>query len=507
MDNARKKVDELSKNIRAQLGQDTNEIRNNEHLLYTVPYNSIPITSPKNDNEEAITLENVILAVKERIVDEYGRASRIFELYTEDGQKIGGTDEDGRMIYDKEIIDELIKDKIKIIRESGKEPAGLDSLNRVESVFDMIGRTLVVMNEEEKERLDNSEDRRLCLAELSDEHEKEGMTEEANQSEDLDLKNPEQEKMAMEQMSQDLGIDVHKITKIDPHDGAFWENNPNIKTRDAYAVLTTDGKLQIVGANNGKFEPVDGFYNSSNESGRTTVIRNDEDNLEDNVRNTYGVLYSESNPNMRYTLEYGQYGEIKLVEQIRLGSGAMEQSDKFVSREVANSNTNFLEQNLEGNENSDNVTIRTFRQHRGMTRDAKVYGNSNGRGGTSEIGHVMKNEQHRDYTMQHFSADEDSRVVMAFEEISDELNSRNISLDPDEEDTLVQKLRNYLKNNDEIICKEEIISYADEIQMEKQAKERLAHNEDKKNSEPEHEENAERTLGGDALERRRRGSF
>lgn len=500
MDNARKKVYELSKNIRAELGQDTNEIRNNEHLLYAVPYNSLPITSPKSESEEAITLENIILAVKERIVDEYGSAARIFELYTEDGEKIGGTDEDGRMIYDKEIMDELIKDKIKIIRESGKEPAGLDSLNRVESVFEMIGRRLVVMNEEEKERLDTSEDKRLCLAELTNEHDKKEMKEQADQSIDYDLKNVEQENMAINQMSQDLSIDVHKITQINPHDGAFWENNPDIKTRAAYAVLTTDGKLQIVGSNNGKFEPVDGFSNPSNESGRTTVIKNDEDNLQDNVRNTYGALYSNRNPNMRYTLEYGQYGEIKLVEQIRLGSGAMEQSDKYVSREVANSNTNFMEQNLEGNDSSDNITIRTFRQYKGTNRDAKVYGNSNGRGGVSEIGHVMKNDKHRDYTMQHFSANEDSRVVKAFEEISDELNSRNISLDPDDEKTLTQMLRNYLKNNDKIICREEVIDYANEMQLRKQTQERGAQSQDV--DDQDQGDGNERTLGGDAYERR-----
>ncbi|MBO5179503.1 MAG: hypothetical protein J6B87_04060 [Clostridia bacterium] len=505
MNNARKKVDELSKAIRAELGQDTDEIRNSESLLYAVPYNSLPVTSPKNENEEAIVLENIILAVKERIIDEYGTTARIFELYTEDGEKIGGTDEDGRMIYDKEIMDELIKEKIRIIRESGKEPAGLDSLNSVESVFDMIGRQLVVMNEEEKERLDSSKDRRLCLAELTDEHDKRDesdMTQEADQSEDYDLQNPEQENMAMEQMSQDLGIDVHKITKIDPHDGAFWENNPDIKTRDAYAALTTDGRLQIVGNNNGKFEPVDGFSDPSNESGRTTVIKNDEDNLHDNVRNTYGALYSTRNPNMRYTLEYGQYGEIKLVEQIRLGSGAIEQSDKYVSREVANSNTDFMEQNLEGNESSDNITVRTFRQYRGINRDSKVYGNSNGRGGTSEIGHTMKNDGHRDYTMQQFSADEDSRVVSAFGEIVDELNSRNISLDPDEEDTLVQKLRNYLKNNDKIVCKEEVIEYANEIQLNKQIEERKTQNQDV--SDQDQGDDNERTLGGDAYERRMR---
>ena len=170
---------------------------------------------------------------------------------------------------------------------------------------------------------------------------------------------------------------------------------------------------------------------------------------------------------MRYTLELGQYGEIKLVEQIKVRSGVMEDSDRYVSREVATDNTNFYERNLEGNDNSENITIRTFRQRNGTNRDQNDMGYSNGKGGTSEIGTTLKKHgDSPDMTMESFAADSNQRVNEAMRMVDEELDKRGVDLDSSEKEKLQKRITAYVGNSEHVFCEEDAISYANEIQIE-----------------------------------------
>lgn len=60
------------------------------------------------------------------------------------------------------------------------------------------------------------------------------------------------------------------------------------------------------------------------------------------TKNTYGSIKSTRYPDdVRYTIEFGTYGEIKLLEQRRNTGASIEESDKWLSREVETQNTDF----------------------------------------------------------------------------------------------------------------------------------------------------------------------
>ncbi len=297
-------VEELLKKINKIVAQEQNEefesgkVKNCMH--YTIPYNSIAITAPKKgSNEIALTLENVVLAVKHRELND-GTIEKIFEVFNENAKRIIETDTNGKMKFDKEIMHELLKDKIKMIRGNGLEVAGLtvneDGKARIESYFEMLGRKLVVMNKEQKERLDNSKDRAKVLKEISDEN--------IDPEEDKDAirkENQKEDERAKNNIARDTGIEASKITRVD--DPIFYENNPGIVSRSAYAVLTKSGNLQIVSELNNKFEILDCFENSSDKAGRTKIIRNDDNKID--TKNTYGAIVPKAHSNMRYTAELG----------------------------------------------------------------------------------------------------------------------------------------------------------------------------------------------------------
>ena len=175
-------------------------------------------------------------------------------------------------------------------------------------------------------------------------------------------------------------------------------------------------------------------------SGRTTRILNDEDSLEDNEINTYGEIYPTNRDDIRYTIERGQYGEIKLVEQVRYEGNKMSETDKWISREVETSNTNYLDKNREGAENSKNITARTFNRSSTNT-DANKYGSYNGKGGLSEVGKTMKNNKPTRTNMESLAADENQRYDEAKKMVVDAANKTGASLDPDTEAAIDKRVR------------------------------------------------------------------
>lgn len=468
MENSRKKVDNVNRAVNKEINKENSNRGSKEELLYSIPYKTMPITAPSNSNELPIILKDVILAVKEKVTD--GKSIKTFSLYTDDGKNLAESHDDGRMIFDKEIIEELIKSQIKQIREAGYEPAGIDEDGKLETIFEMLGRQIVVMNKEQKDKLDRSNDRRRALREISSDN----MDPEVEDKDEIKPNTPENENLIMNQMAKDLDIDAHKIAKISEQDDVFWENNPDIKSRNAYAVLTHSGELRIVGENNGKFEQVEGFKNSSDVAGRTTIARNDKKSLENETKNTYGSLESTRNKDYRYTLENGKYGEIKLVEQRRLHSGHIEESQKYVSREVETNNTDFSDRDLE-EKNGRDITRRTFRAN-STNRDSAYYGKMNGKGGISEVGDAMKkHNDEKDYTMESLASNENQRVAEAIRMIHEELEKRGIELTTKEDEKIQNKVTAYIGNTENTFCEEDAIQYANEIQIDRKAKE----NEDK----------------------------
>lgn len=452
----------ISTEIMQRYGNDSTK----EKLLYLVPYNTIAITTPTSSRELPVVVNDVVLAVKERASSNAEELKKIYELYDYDERKLAESDEEGRMSFERAIEDK-IDDQIRKIREAGFEPAGMDSNGNLDSVFEMLGRQLVTMNEEQRERLEKSNERIPTLIDIS----KENIAPEVDDENEIQPDTKENENFIMDNMNNALDFEVHKIAKIDPGDAVFWENNPDIKTKDAYVVLTKDNGIRIVGENNGQFEEVQGFSNPSNEAGRTTVIRNDEDDLSDNTKNTYGSLQSTRNADWRYTIELGQYGEIKLLEQRKSHAGSIEESDKWVTREVGTNNTNFLDRNLEGHDNSENITDRTFRAN-STNRDAAYYGKSNGKGGVSEVAETMKNHNDpKDFTMESLAADESLRVQEAYRMVEEELKDRGITMNNEEQDNLKDKLAKYIGNSEKVLCEEDAVQYANMVQIERRNKE------------------------------------
>ena len=458
-------LEEIKKKVNDDISSKYEENRAAERYLYSISYKAIPITSPQKSNELPIILNDVILVVKEKIINQYSDTIKSFELYNNDCQKIAEADQGELIKFDREIMDDLIKDKIKAIEEAGYEVAGVDEKSRIESYFEILGRKLVVMNEEQKERLDNSNNRRLALNKIS----KENIDPEEDKDKEKDFDNEMEEEQTRSKLKENLNIDVLKITKI--RDNSFFENNPDIKTKNAYAVLTQDGQLVIVGENDRKFEKVDGFENSTDVSGRTTIARNDERELTE--KNTYGSIDSTRNKDYRYTLELGDYGEIKLIEQRRLRNGHMVEKDKFISREIETNNTSIKDLNLEGNNNTKNITNRTFDAN-STNLDANYYGKANGKGGVLEVGDTIKKHGHEvDFTMEGLSADESLRINEALEMINEKLKERGVSLNSIEEQNLKESVKAYIGDSENVFCEETAIEYANDIEQTQKNREKI----------------------------------
>ena len=493
------------------------EVRN-ETLLYAVPYKEMPISVPKKSNEVPLILKDVIVVVKEMLIDRYGNTNRIDEMYDKNANLIGATDGNHKMELkredleklDKEIFDDLIKQQIKAIEDAGMEVAGNDSLSsqgKIETYFEMVGRRLVILNEEQEQAFERSREHGEGEQYLQDESRKNITPTEDEKA----LKNVEQEQ-ARARLEQDLNVEISKATLID--DDLFFQNNPDIKSSYAYAVLTKTGEIQIVAEQDGKYRPVDGFKEATAEAGRADIIRNDEAEIE--TKNTYGAIESTKNADYRYALELGQYGEIKLLEQRRYHGATIEESDKWLTREVQTENTNFLDRNLEGNKR-ENIARNTF-DAQSNNKDANSLGNSDNSGGisdkTKKINEHMTAHGDGDLTFEQLAASVEQRVNDALPKIENKLKEKGVEISDEEETEIKNDVQEKIEKNNVVFCDEVIEEYCDNFIEEKAKKEP---EEDKDNKSLGREildeaegmllGKAERTLEGDALERRRSNGF
>ena len=473
MEDKRSAIDDIVQTIKSEFTSRYGNGKLKEVVTSMQRYRSLPITTASQENEVGLVLSDVILVSKLKELPN-GEAIPVYELFGENGVKILETQDDGLMKFDREIFEDMIKDKIKAIQATGYDVAGIDIDGNLESFFELINGKVIAINKEQKERLDRGSDKEA----LRDDIDGETANPEIETSEDREREDEQQrqnreqmEQQVMEHSQETLGFTIHQMTKVD--DPVFRMNNPQTRGHELYIALTHDGQAKFITLDDGVPKEAEGFERSSNASGRTTRVLNDNDSLEDNEINTYGEIYPSNRSNIRYSIERGQYGEIKLVEQIRYDGNKMSETDKWISREVESNNTNYLDINREGAENSDNITARTFNQASQNT-DANKYGHSNNKGGLSEIGETMKDKPNNT-NMESLAADTNNRYDAAMKMVVDAADKQGFSLDPDSDpDTkklLEKRVKDVVDNMNGPFDEDKANAIVMEMQMAQRAKE------------------------------------
>ena len=145
--------DKIVETIQAEFSNRYGTGKRKEVVTSMKDYKSLPITTASNENEVGFVLQDVVLVSKLKELPN-GEVVPVYELFGENGAKILETQDDGLMKFDREIFDDLIKDKIKAIEESGYEVASIDMDGKIDSFFEMINGKVIAINREQKERLD-----------------------------------------------------------------------------------------------------------------------------------------------------------------------------------------------------------------------------------------------------------------------------------------------------------------------------------------------------------------
>lgn len=447
-----------------------------EALLYTVPYDKFYLTQPESNDEVAAELKNVILVAKEKIVDRYGSVKRIFELYDSQLRKIGVGEQGERFVSDKEVLESLLQSQQRQLDElqCGLKVAGIDSMDnqgRIESYFELVNRKLIVMNEEQKEKYDRlkgdyegtitgaSYDTTIAEKEKFDKNQEE----EINKN---NINNKENAEAVKAMANNDLGFEVDKITPIE--DDLFYDNNPQVERGRAFLVMDTQGRPQIVRFQAGMMEKAPDFSESVAKTGEADVLRNDEQNIE--TRHTYGQI-SKTNAgsdSLSYSIELGDFGEPKLLEQRPNKGSKVEQRDRFLVREVQTSNTDYVDVNREGN-TVKNVTREAFSEY-GYTDDSHPDSISSKK---KMISHDkdMKDGKESDFTPEDLADSVDLRLDNAIEKIKTELKKDTIELTSDEEKAVRDDMRNTLEDTDIIYCDDAVKKYCQEYVAKREQEE------------------------------------
>lgn len=446
-----------------------------EKLLYVAPYEEFNISVPENDNEAGLMLNDVFVVVKERL--DKGNGTNIFyDIYDQDGNKIGETDSSHRIKLDRDLLEDKINEQIKAIEGAGLGVAAIETLNAqgiIETYIEMIGRELVVLSKQDEEEFHKRE-----RSGQGKKYLEQGVEKQTGVKENKKLQKDIENIQAREQLENDVDFKIHKMTRID--DDLFYRNNPDVKTRDAYVVLTDDKKVQIVAEENGKYKPVDGFENSTDESGRTNIARNDDVPMD--TKNTYGAIYSKAHSNLRYTVAYGQNGEIDLVEQIgEIRGNKIEEVDRWNSREVKTEHTDFMHINREGSENSKNHTERSFDMN-STNKDASVLRNG---GDGSQLDKAEAIKEHsdgkEDLTMEAVAQDESVRANDAYQKIENELKEREIELSSEDKEKIKDDVNKMVESDSIVFCDEVAKEYCDRFEKYKESNEQKNNNKEDRN--------------------------
>lgn len=448
----------------------------NERYLYTLPYDQFYLTNSDNTDEVGFAKQDIYVAVKQ-LQDSEGKIKRLFELYDNDMNKFAETGEDGRLRYDKEITDELVKMKQLLQKQNEEqgtnfEIAGLDKNGELEAYMQMMNHEIVSLTAEQKKEIEKQEkgSKDRGLDNQVDEQAKDAMDEKEQKTQEV---------------AKDLGIDPQDIYQISQiKDDSFLRSEGITNGNELCAIKTRDGMLKMVSKNaEGKFEESPDFRNSSNEMGRTTYATNEHNNLQET--NTYGAIYFANDANKRLSARIGQYGELEVIKQERVTSnpegktmsndetwspGVLVQSDNTATSDLdlgGRYSTNKVVFNkIDRDNNRMNEESATIREHRGENLTVEDIANDSTRG------------------------------IATFERVKVELNKRGIKLNSQEKKELQQKF----EQKGVTFCKDEVETFCDKYEKYKENKKNKKNKEQQEND-PE-QDTEERTLAGDAIKRR-----
>ena len=177
----------------------------NERYLYTLPYDQFYLTNSDKTEEVGFAKQDIYIAVKQ-LQDSEGKIKRMFELYDNDMNKFAETGEDGRLKYDKEITDELVKMKQLLQKQNEEqgtnfEIAGLDKDGELEAYMQMMNHEIISVTAEQKKEIEKNkkEPKDRGLDNKVDEKAKEAMNEKEQKTQEV---------------ADDLGIDPQDIYQI-----------------------------------------------------------------------------------------------------------------------------------------------------------------------------------------------------------------------------------------------------------------------------------------------------
>lgn len=456
---------ELRKKVIAEM-----EYKENERFLYIIPYKDFYLSNPNASNEIAVPLHDIYIVFKQ-IIDNENNVKRRFELYNKDLEKIGHTDENNRLIYDKEITETIIEaqNKIKAVMENGKV-ADLDENGNLEVYFEMINKKLVTLDKNQKVRLENIKSNKSVKNEVS-----QGLENKVDvEKQDINERN----KMIAANLDVE-GVnpeDIDRSTVI--RDELFYTNNPTCKD-NAIAVKLKNGNLLILTqTDDGRFVKDNAFADSTNEQGRTNVMTTNTDVIEE--RNTYGAIYCRANENIRYVTQYDDVtGGIKLLMEKRI---TQNESGKTISQ------NDYWSPGIEILTDNTDEHIRSEREGKGIGTDNTVRNMWNQRTNENyrmnrEAARIINNQGER-ITPENITDDEKTRINTAIENVKKELKARGKTLSNDDEKKIKRDIKAINKKG---LSEENIKEYCDSFEQG-----------EKKEKEMEEE----RTLESDALKRR-----
>lgn len=448
----------------------------NERYLYTLPYDQFYLTNSDKTDEVGFAKQDIYVAVKQ-LQDSEGKIKRLFELYDSEMNKFAETGEDGRLKYDKEITDELVKMK-QLLQKQNEEQgtnfkiAGLDKDGELEAYMQMMNHEIISVTAEQKKEIEKNkkEPKDRGLDNKVDEKAKEAMNEKEQKTQEV---------------ADDLGIDPQDIYQISQiKDDSFLRSEGITNGNELCAIKTRDGMLKMVSKNaEGKFEESPDFRNSSNEMGRTTYATNEHNNMQET--NTYGAIYFANDANKRLSARIGQYGELEVIKQERVTSnpegktmsndetwspGVLVQSDNTATSDLDLGGRYSTNKVVFNKIDRDNIRMNeesaTIREHGGENLTVKDIANDSTRG------------------------------IAAFERVKVELNKRGIKLNSQEKEELQQKF----EQKGVTFCKDEVETFCDKYEKYKENKKNKKNKEQQEND-PE-QDTEERTLAGDAIKRR-----
>lgn len=456
--------------LRKKIIQEMEDIEN-ERFLYIIPYKEFYLTNPNKSNEIAIPLKDIYIAFKQ-VIDDENNVKRKFEIYNSDLEQIGYTDENNRLIYDKEITETIIqaKNKIKEIMEDGKV-ADLDKNGNIEVYFEMINKKLVTLDRYQKARLERIKSNKSIKKEVE-----QGLENKV----DVEKEDFEERKKLV---AQNLDIEGVKPEDIDSttviRDELFYLNNPECKDNIIAAKLKDGRLLMLTQTDDGRFVQDEAFDNPTNEQGRTSVMTTDTAAIEEH--NTYGAIYRKDNKNIRYVTKYDNVtGEIQILMQKRITqneSGQTISDNDYWSPSVEIITDNTAEH------------IRSEREGKGISSDNTIRNMWNQRTNENyrmnrESARIINNEGET-ITPENITDEENTRINTAIENVKNEMKSRGKNLSNDE----MEKIKNDIKAMNKVgLSKENIKNYCDSFEKQQEQNEK--------------ETEEERTLENDALRRR-----